>query len=170
MHKIVVLRLGHRIKRDKRISTHVALVSRAMGCLKVIYSGQYDKTMEESIRKVVKNWGGNFKIEYVRDWRTLVREWKGKSVHLTMYGMPVEKKISTIRKSRDLLIIVGGEKVPPEAYKLADWNIAVTNQPHSEVAALAVFLHEYFQGRELSKDFRDAMKRVVPQVRGKKLI
>jgi tRNA (cytidine56-2'-O)-methyltransferase len=69
-----------------------------------------------------------------------------------------------------LLVIVGGEKVPPEAYRLADWNVAVTNQPHSEVAALAVFLHEYFQGRELRKRFERARRRIVPQARGKKIV
>jgi len=34
---------------------------------------------------------------------------------------------------------VRAEKVPAEMYDLADWNVAVDNQPHSEVAALASF-------------------------------
>ena len=36
---IVVLRLGHRLKRDERLSTHVGLASRALGADKIIYSG-----------------------------------------------------------------------------------------------------------------------------------
>ena len=64
--------------------------------------------------------------------------------------------------------MIGGEKVPGEVYGLADYNIAVTNQPHSEVAALAVFLHEYFSGKELDKKFRGRLK-IVPQAAGKKI-
>jgi tRNA (cytidine56-2'-O)-methyltransferase len=167
---ITVLRLGHRPSRDKRISTHVGLVARAMGADNLFYSGQRDSSMEKSIQGVVRQWGGPFGVAHVRDWRALIREWSGKSVHLTMYGMPVQNRIGRIRKAGDLLVIVGGEKVPPEVYKMADWNIAVTNQPHSEVAALAVFLHEYLRGRELEKRFEDARKRVVPQARGKRVI
>ena len=33
---IIVLRIGHRIGRDKRITTHVALVARAFGANKII--------------------------------------------------------------------------------------------------------------------------------------
>ena len=45
---IVVLRLGHRIGRDARISTHCGLVARALGANKIIYSGDtrpYSKLM-----------------------------------------------------------------------------------------------------------------------------
>ncbi len=166
---ITILRLGHRPSRDKRISTHVGLVARAFGADNLFYSGQRDSSMEKSIQGVARQWGGPFGVAHIRDWKALVRDWKGKSAHLTMYGMPIQKRIGRIRKVGDLLVIVGGEKVPPETYKLADWNIAVTNQPHSEVGALAVFLHEYFRGRELSRKFRGASKKVVPQERGKKV-
>lgn len=167
---ITVLRLGHRPARDKRISTHVGLVARAFGADNLFYSGLKDSSMERSLQAVAKQWGGSFGVAHVRDWKSLIREWSGKSVHLTMYGMPIQKKISQIRNASDLLLIVGGEKVPPEVYQLADWNLGVTNQPHSEVAALSVFLHEYFQGRELSKKFSGARKTVIPQARGKKVV
>lgn len=167
---ITVLRLGHRPSRDKRISTHVGLVARAFGADNIFYSGLKDSSLEKSVREVARQWGGPFGVAHVRDWRDLVKNWRGKSVHLTMYGIPVQKRIDQIRKSRDLLVIVGGEKVPPEVYRMADWNIAVTNQPHSEVAALALFLHEYFRGRELGRKFRDASKSVVPQERGKRVV
>jgi tRNA (cytidine56-2'-O)-methyltransferase len=58
-------------------------------------------------------------------------------------------------------------KVPGEVYDIADWNVAMTSQPHSEVSALAVFLHELFGGRELGAVFSDARLRIVPQTRGK---
>ena len=48
---IVVLRLGHRRARDKRISTHVGLVARAFGAQKIIYSGEKDQKLLDSIKE-----------------------------------------------------------------------------------------------------------------------
>ena len=43
----------------------------------------------------------------------------------------------------------------------------MTNQPHSEVAGLAVFLDRLFEGRELDREWADAAHRVVPKETGK---
>ena len=67
-------------------------------------------------------------------------------------------------------MIVGSEKVPAEVYQLADYNIGITNQPHSEIAALSVFLHEYFKGKEFGKKFKKSQIKIVPQERGKKVL
>ena len=40
----------------------------------------------------------------------------------------------------EILVVVGGAKVSGTIFELADYNIAIGHQPHSEVAALAVFL------------------------------
>ncbi|MCD6590773.1 MAG: tRNA (cytidine(56)-2'-O)-methyltransferase [Candidatus Aenigmarchaeota archaeon] len=171
--KVYVLRLGHRIGRDKRVSTHCGLVSRAFGADGIIYAGEYDPHMMDSVKRVSKEWGGSFSIRYEKSWKNFVKAWKkkaGKVVHLTMYGVPIERKIDEIRNCKRLLVVVGGEKVPPEVYEIADFNISVTNQPHSEIAALAIFLDRYFQGKELKKTFRNAKKKIVPQKRGKKVI
>ncbi len=168
-----VLRLGHRPGRDERVSTHVGLVSRALGAGEIVYSGERDDGILNSIKKVSEKWGGPVKVRYERNWRKVIKSYKKKRysiIHLTMYGMPVEKKIGKIRKHRNALVVVGSEKVPFEAYQMADYNIAVTNQPHSEVAALAIFLHEYFRGKELGKKFKKAKIRIIPQERGKKVI
>ena len=167
---ITILRLGHRIFRDQRITSHCALVSRAFGASRFIYSGQRDKEMEKSVRKVVKQWGGNFKVEYNPKWKTVVQGRKGKTAHLTVYGKPLTEKIKEIKSEKDLTVIVGGEKVPPEVYKLSDWNISVTTQPHSEIAALAIFLDRYFNGGEFKSKFSKAKLRVIPQERGKKVL
>ncbi len=168
---IYVLRLGHRKERDKRITTHVGLVARAFGADGIILSGEKDDSVIKSLRDVVARWGGPFEVVYRKDWRRVIEEWKKKGVvvHLTMYGIPVDAVIEKIR-GQDVLVIVGAEKVPGEVYKLADFNIAIGNQPHSEVAALAIFLDRYFQGRELYKDFADWKIKVVPQERGKKVV
>jgi len=167
---IWVLRLGHRIKRDQRISSHCALVARAFGADGIIFSGEKDENLLQSIKKVVERFGGKFEVKYEKNWKDVVKNWKGKIVHLTMYGLPIQAKIEEIRNLEcDLLIVIGGEKVPGEIYDLADWNIAITNQPHSEVAALAVFLDKFFEGKELEKKFEGKVK-VIPQERGKRII
>ncbi len=169
---IIVLRLGHRLPRDERISTHVCLVARAFGADEVVVSGEKDEGLIESVRDVVSRWGGDFKASYVKNWKKFLLEKKSngfKIVHLTMYGIPVDEKIEEIRKEKNLVIIVGSEKVPSEVYQIADWNMAIGNQPHSEISALAIFLDRYFKGKELSKEFNGKIK-VIPQEHGKKVI
>jgi len=92
-------------------------------------------------------------------------------VHLTMYGVHVDEVIEQLRSlGRDLLVIVGAEKVPRVFYELADFNVAIGHQPHSEVAALAVFLDRLFGGRELRLICPDAKLYIVPQQRGKRVV
>jgi tRNA (cytidine56-2'-O)-methyltransferase len=164
---IAVLRLGHRVGRDVRITTHICLAARALGAEKVFLSGEKDGSVIKSIEGVVKRWGGRFEVEYRKDWRAVMNGWKGKTVHLTMYGEPLNDKLGILRKEKDLLVIVGAEKVPSEVYRNADFNISVSGQPHSEVAALAVFLDRFFEGKELEKRFSGAKLRIVPQAHGK---
>ncbi|AGB04437.1 hypothetical protein AciM339_0550 [Aciduliprofundum sp. MAR08-339] len=166
---ITVLRIGHRPQRDKRITTHVALVARAFGADEIIIT-TLDRKVEETVRDVTDRFGGNFRIRSGVPMRKVLREFDGIIVHLTMYGIPVDDAVKRIPKNENMLIVVGAEKVPREVYDFADFNVAVGNQPHSEVAALAIFLDRYFEGRELQKDFPNAKVRIVPQERGKKAI
>lgn len=174
----MVLRLSHRRERDKRITTHVCLVARAFGADMCVISGEYDRGLLESVNKVTKRWGGPFECFFEKNWRNFLKRWKKKDksliIHLTMYGVNLPDIIEVIRRKYrsgfDLLIIVGAEKVPREVYDIADFNIAVSNQPHSEVAALAVFLDWLFEGKELTREFKNARYRIIPQLRGKKVI
>jgi tRNA (cytidine56-2'-O)-methyltransferase len=126
--------------------------------------------LEESIGRVVSEWGGQFAFGFSGSWRRVISGWRGRIIHLTMYGLPVREVIPEIRgEGSDVLVVVGGAKVPGEVYGLADWNVGVTSQPHSEVSALAVFLHELREGEELGLAFPGARKRVVPQARGKRV-
>ena len=166
-----VLRLGHRPTRDKRVTTHLILAARAFGASGATYTGIKDPSLEETVNDIVSNWGGHFSIEFADSWRKAILKWKrsGKVVHLTMYGLPLQQVISPIRDDpSDKLVVVGGAKVPGEVYGLADWNVAVTSQPHSEVSALAVFLHGFFEGRELDLVFEGARLRISPRERGKR--
>lgn len=164
---IVVLRLGHRPARDQRVTTHVALTARALGADEIWVSSE-DPDLEKSVRGVVERFGGRFKIRTGVNWRKAIREWKGEVVHLTMYGESMSQALPTIR-SKKLMIVVGAEKVPREVYDLADRNISVGNQPHSEVAALAIFLDRFTGGKALGKDFRGRL-RIVPNPRGKTVV
>ena len=169
---IYVLRLGHRPSRDKRITSHLMLTARAFGASGVIYTGTRDPKVEETVRKACSDWGGPFSVEYAEDWRGAIKRWKtkGKVVHLTMYGLPIRGVINSIRDApSEKLVVVGGAKVPGELFGIADWNVAVTSQPHSEVSALAVFLHELFEGGKLARVFEDARLRVIPQARGRRV-
>lgn len=91
-----------------------------------------------------------------------------------MYGIHIDDAIPRIKdelkSGKDLLIVVGAEKVPREVYEMADYNVAVGNQPHSEVAALAVFLDRLLDGAGLRKEFHNAKLKIVPQERGKKVL
>jgi tRNA (cytidine56-2'-O)-methyltransferase len=89
-----------------------------------------------------------------------------------MYGLPVQDVADDVRdahRDEPLLVVVGAEKVPFEVYERADWNVGVTNQPHSEIAGLAVFLDRLFEGRELDRQWADADSVVVPQETGKRV-
>jgi len=163
---VFVLRLGHRPFRDKRVTSHVGLVARAFGADGLIISVD-DESVSQSIRDVVDRWGGDFSVSVERDWRGFLKRWKGVVVHLTMYGFSVDEVVSDVQGVKgDVLVVVGAEKVPPEVYKRADFNVAVGSQPHSEIAALAVFLDRLFDGSGLNRDFK-GKTRIIPSANGK---
>ena len=66
--------------------------------------------------------------------------------------------------------MIGSQKVEGEVYRQADANISIGNQPHSEIAALAVFLDRLFSGREISKQFKGCRLEIIPAGKGKKIV
>ncbi len=169
MPKVEVFRLEHRKKRDPRLTTHVCLAARALGASAIYYSGERDLVLEKTVNDVTRNWGGLFKIKYVLREKQFIKNYRGTKVHLTMYGLPFVKSVKRLASSvKPALVIIGGPKVPPWIYQLADFNLSVTSQPHSEVAALAIFLYEFFSHKE--KKFKGAKLEIVPQARGKKVL
>ena len=165
---ITVLRLGHRKDRDKRVTTHVGLVARAFGADELLISTKDDGTVS-TLEDVADRFGGKFRVKSGVKWRTILKNWNGVKVHLTMYGEHIDDVLKKVPKKEDVIIIVGAEKVPGDVYGLADFNIAVGNQPHSEVAALAVFLDRFLEGEGLRREF-DGNIRVFPTKRGKKVV
>jgi len=166
--QVEVLRLNHRIGRDAGVSTHVSLTARALGASKVYYSGQKDGNMEQSINKITNKFGGPFEIEHVKDPIAILNEKKKNGfviIHLTMYGKDF-REINSKLKNKNIIIIVGGEKVEPEFYKIADYNLSVTNQPISEVSALGIFLYNIFGYKE---EFLNPKVKVIGTEKGKLL-
>jgi len=158
----------------------VALVARAFGAEKIIYSGQHDSGLEASVERIGENWGSGadgkkFTIEYVKSAKSVMKKYKKDGfviVHLTMYGIGVNDVVNEMKKHQKLLLVVGSEQVPKEIYELADFNISVTTQPHSEVAALAIALDRLQHGKELKNggfDFNGKL-RIEPCARGKKIL
>ena len=167
---IRVLRVGQRYVRDDRTLTHLCLVSRALGA-EAIYLEEVEKELEETVAEVNRTWGGDFAV-VEQKWKRVFQEAKAEGrtiVHLTMYGTPLQGEIGELRKRDSFLIAVGGPKVPGEVYKLSDYNIAVTSQPHSEIAALAITVHDLQKGEELKKVFGDYKLRIIPSAKGKQV-
>ncbi len=155
---ISVLRLDHRQHRDQRMTTHVALTARSFGATNFYYSGDIDFSFEESISDIVLRWGGDFKTSFHEKPQKLIKNWDGIKIHLTMYGENHNDTIQTLKKypESNVLIIVGGAKVPRYVYSLSDFNTAIGWQPHSEVAALSVFLIELLGSENLYKKYSDS--------------
>ena len=166
-----VLRLDHRLKRDTRITTHVCLTARAFGASKIYLAGERDNKLMENVRDTSSRFGGHFEIEYTESAMGIINKWKadgGKVVLLTMYGSQAHEVAPEVREDgSDILIVVGGAKVPGKVYKAADWNVSVTTQPHSEVSSLAVFQHLLMDGKEFELEFENPVLEVIPTAHGK---
>ena len=170
--KIEVLRIGQRLVRDDRVTTHVALVSRAFGASRIL---MYDANPEikDTVYKVNKMWGSNFEVEIIENWKDVIRKKKKESfkiIHLTMYGENINDVQDALRNEEKCLVVVGAEKVPREVYDMADYNIAIGNQPHSEISALAILLDRMLQGKQLKTSHPDAKREIIPSKKGKKVM
>ncbi|WP_458205317.1 tRNA (cytidine(56)-2'-O)-methyltransferase [Haladaptatus sp. NG-SE-30] len=168
---VTVVRLGHRPGRDERMTTHVGLTARALGADRVVLPDNAGKS-RDTIADITDRFGGPFEVECSESQKALIRNWEGRVVHLTMYGervQDVEDDVRNAHADAPLLVVVGAEKVSFDVYEAADWNVGVTNQPHSEVAGLAVFLDRLFEGRELEREWEDAEQRVIPMETGKRV-
>jgi len=170
--RIEVLRLGHRPARDKRITTHVCLTARALGAAGVRIAEE-DAEVVRSVAAVAKRFGGSFAVSCGTGWKAPIKQWQadgGQVVHLTMYGSPLHQAVPGIlANGKPTLVVVGAEKVPAELYQLADHNVAVGSQPHSEVAALALLLDRLRAGAWEHDSFPGGEIAIVPTARGKRV-
>ena len=170
VNKIVVLRYGHRTVRDYRVSSHCCLVARAFGAKKIEIIGDKDKSIENTLNNVNGRWGKGAVVTFFDSWRKRVTFYKKKGytiIHLTMYGLATQDVEKEIRTKEKLLVIIGSQKVEREVYETSDYNVSVTLQPPSEIAALAVFLDRIQEGKELVNEYPGAKIEVKPVNKGK---
>ena len=173
---ITVLRLGYRVGRDPRINTHLGLVARALGANQFLVSGDNNHKMFNTINQVKKTFGGTFNTKHLESPMNWIRKFKseegenGTVIHLTMYGEDYRKIVKEIPKDKPLTIVVGGAKVPASIYRMADYNVSVGNQPHSEVAALALILDKIFEGNSIDQTFSNPKLEIIPNLDGKNVI
>ncbi len=166
---IEVVRIGQRVVRDDRVTTHVALVSRAFGARK-IFMTEVNPQIKDTLDKINKTWGGNFIVEFIDKWKSVVKKKKEdnfKIVHLSMYGENINDVQEELGNEENLLVVVGAEKVPREIYELADYNVGVGSQPHSEISALAILLDRIQNGTQFEKSFTNAKRKIIPTKTGK---
>lgn len=168
---VSVLRYGHRDVRDYRVTSHCCLAARALGAEEIIIEGSAPEAAQ-TIEEVSGRWGRGFEVKFTKSWHDTLRKYSKdgyKTVHLTMYGLPLMGVADELRKLKKVLVIIGSQKVERAVYEESDYNVAIGDQPHSEISALAVFLHEFFRGAELDRKFEGAKLRIVPQKHGKKI-
>ncbi|GBL41277.1 tRNA (cytidine(56)-2'-O)-methyltransferase [Nitrosarchaeum sp.] len=72
---IEVVRIGQRLVRDDRVTTHVALVARAFGCSK-IFMTEVNPEIKGTLEKINNIWGGNFVVEFIDNWKSIVKNKK----------------------------------------------------------------------------------------------
>ena len=167
-----VLRIGQRVVRDDRVTTHVALVARAFGASK-IFMNEVNPEIRYTLDKINETWGGNFSIEFIDSWRPVLKRKKEsgfKIIHLTMYGENINEIQMQLKNENDLIVVVGAEKVPREIYDYADYNVAIGAQPHSEISGLAVLLDRIQDGSQFNNIFSGGKRRILPAKKGKNVI
>ncbi len=156
----------------------MALTARAFGASGFILSDLNDFAIKRTLEKITENWGGTFIFRMGIPFKNAVEEWKrndGIIIHLTAYGENIETSniLDRIKShKKDMMLIVGSKKVPKDFFseKISDYNLAVGNQPHSEIAAVAIFLDRFFHGKELSRAYDNAKFFIIPSKRKKQLI
>ena len=154
------------------MTTHVCLTARAFGADRV-YVDTGDRELEDRLAQVTEQFGGEFEVRTGVSPQGLIKSSRATVVHLTMYGENIgtwdEARWENLRSKPCILVVVGSTKVPRVYYEMADINAAVGNQPHSEVAALAVFLDRLTGGKHLLDETGGKVK-VIPQERGKLVV
>ncbi len=172
MAHITVLRLSHRAGRDPRMSTHLGLTSRVYGAKQFLLAGDKDSSVIQSLDDVKMRFGGEMESRHEASPLGFLRNFiadGGVAVHLTMYGLPYQEVIPDIPNDKPIVIVVGGAKVSREYYEMCQYNVAIGNQPHSEVAALAGFLERLNDGVSPPNNFKDGEMEIHPTERGKDL-
>lgn len=146
---------------------YLALTARALGASAITITGRKDRKILKHISSTNRKWGGRFSVSFTNDYRKILKgSNRYKKVYLTRYGLPLNKFSYVLRTYKNILLIVTLRENPGTIHNLSDFNISISDQPHSASASVAIFLHDFFGGRELAMHFENAKYKVVPKERG----
>ncbi len=145
----------------------LCLTSRALGASEITFIGKKSSKLTRYINNLNANWGGKFKVSYAKSYKEVLKaSSKYAKICLTRYGIPLQTKIYTLKTYKNIVLVVPLNENIKVLQNLTNFNISVSSQPHCGVAAIAVFLHEFYSGRELSMHFENAKYKLVPTEHG----
>ncbi len=146
---------------------NLCLTARAFGASAITFSpmrGKTDPKLTKYCESVNKKWGGKFSVDFSADWKPFLGSKKNYiKVYLTRYGIPMKKLEYAVKTYKNIILVITMSESVKSLYGLVDFNISISSQPHSSVSALAVFLDNFYKGRELAMHFENASYRVVPE-------
>lgn len=145
-------------------SLNLAETARAFGASEIAFTSASDAKLKQKISTLNSKWGGKFSVLFIKNYMEFIHSKAPyKKVLLTRYGTPISKSIYTLRTYKNLLIIITMREAQKSVERLVDFRVSITTQPHSSVSALAVFLHMFYEGRELALHFENAKYKIARQ-------
>jgi len=161
---ITVLSIG---EGNYRVRLNMCLTARAFGAARIVFIGSRDSRLVGYIGKLNYKWGGAFKVDFSTNAAKAIKSFnKYKKIYLTMFGVPLKQVEYTLKTYKNILLIVTAKDWEASLSKLTDFDVSITTQPHAQVASIAIFLHEFFNGRELAVQFQNARYKIVPKPKG----
>ncbi len=155
---INVLAIG---RNSYQNSLDLCVTSRALGASEITFIGKKDPRLVNYVNKMDNKWGGKFKVSFAQNYRDFMKSSdKAIKIYLTRYGTSLNEKSTMISTYKRIVLIVTDKEDVDYINKIADFKISITSQPHCRAAAIAVFLHEYYKGRELAMHFENARYKI----------
>jgi tRNA (cytidine56-2'-O)-methyltransferase len=155
---INVLAIG---RNSYQNSLDLCVTSRALGASEITFIGKKDTQLADYMNKMASKWGGKFKVSFAKSYQEFMKSSdKAIKIYLTRYGTSLTEKSAMISTYKRIVLIVTDKEDVDYINKVADFKISITSQPHCSAAAIAVFLHEYYKGRELAMHFENAKYKI----------
>ncbi len=146
---------------------NLAETARAFGASEITFASAEDKHIKRMIASLNSKWGGRFTVNFTRNYMNYIKsKVPYKKVYLTRYGSPISKSLYALKTYKNLLVIITMKESQKHIVRIADFTVGITTQPHSGSSALAVFLHMFYEGRELAMHFENAKYKIKPNWQG----
>jgi len=149
-------------------SLDLCLTARALGASEIIFTREKEPKIIRHMNGLEKKWGGKFNVTFVKSYKKVLKDATNyKKVYLTRYGMPINKLTYVLNTYKNIMLIVSFTEAPSKMLDiLTDFNVSITEQPHCSIASIAIFLHDFYRGRELAMHFENAKYKVIPKEHG----